>query len=96
MIQDKGDCEMPELIYKKEIEMLQKFKRDTHWFRENYEEIKKQYKGQHVAIENEEIIDSDPDYHELLRRLRKDNKDPSLIPIEYVNDRAVGYVLYNR
>jgi hypothetical protein len=85
---------MSKLVYPEEVEKLQKFKRDLSWFRANYEEIEKQYKGQHVAIEDEEIIDSDSDYHKLLQRLRyKHHKDPSSFPIEYVNDRKFGYVL---
>jgi hypothetical protein len=84
---------MAELVYREEVEKLQKFKRDIRWFRANYEEIEKAYKGQHVAVENEAIVDSDTDYHELLRRLREHNKNPSSCVIEYVSDRKLGYIL---
>jgi hypothetical protein len=85
---------MSKQVYKQEVEKLQKFKRDLSWFRANYEKIDRQFKGQHVAILHEQIIDNDVDYHNLLQKLRhKHHKNPNLFLIEYVNDRKVGYIL---
>lgn len=85
---------MSKLVYKEEIEKLQKFKRNLSRFRANYDKIKEQYKGEHVAIQDEQIVDSDIDYHNLLQKIRnKHYRNAGSFLIEYVKDREFGYVL---
>lgn len=84
---------MPELIYdEKELEKLKNFNRDLMWFKANYSEIKSHYKGQYIAIKDEEIIDSDKDVMILFERLRK-KYDTSSLVVEYINEHKAEYVL---
>lgn len=85
---------MPELIYdEKEIRKVKSFKRDLEWFKANYEQIKSQYKGQHVAIKDQAIIDSDKDVMVLFRRLRRKYDDTSSLVIEHISERKAEYIL---
>jgi uncharacterized protein DUF5678 len=85
---------MPELIYdRKELKKIKNFERDLRWFKLNYDEIKSGYKGQHVAIEDEKIIDSDRDPIILFKRLEKKYEDLSSLVVEYISEHKAEYVL---
>jgi hypothetical protein len=87
---------VPELIHdEKELEKLKNFNRDLMWFKANYDEIKSHYKGQYVAIKDEEIIDSDTDVMKLFERLRKEKKYDyvSSLVVEYINEHKAEYIL---
>ena len=55
------------------------------WFYSNYEELKRDYNNQYVAIKDRKQIDSDYTLDLLLHRLNLYNCDES-IAIEYVNN----------
>jgi len=85
---------MSELIYnEKDLTKLKNFRRDIEWFKANYESIKSEYKGQYVAIVDEEIIDNDDDVKSLLDRLEAKGIDLTTIVVEYINPYKVAYVL---
>ena len=90
---NEGEIDLPELIYdEREIEKIKRFKRDLEWFKANYEQIKSQYKGQYVAIKDQEIIDSDKDVMVLFQRL-KGKHDTSSLVVEYINEHKAEHVL---
>ena len=60
-----------------------KLKDNFEWFYSNYEELKRNYNDQYVAIKDRKQIDSDFNFDLLLRRLNLYNCDES-IAIEYV------------
>jgi hypothetical protein len=55
------------------------------WFYSNYQELKRDYNKQYVAVKEKRQIDSDYDLERLLKRLNLYNCDES-IAIEYVNN----------
>ena len=63
----------------------EKLKDNFKWFYSNYEELKRDYNDQYVAIRDRKQIDSDFNLDLLLRRLNLYNCDES-IAIEYVNN----------
>ena len=63
----------------------EKLKDNFKWFYSNYEELKRDYNDQYVAIKDRKQIDSDFNLDLLLRRLNLYNCDES-IAIEYVNN----------
>jgi Family of unknown function (DUF5678) len=94
MIQDKGDCGMPELVEKKEqLEKLKNFKSDVDWFQDNYESLKDQYKGQYVAIKNKTLLDHDNDADKLLERLSENYGDISSFVVEHIDENKYVYVM---
>ena len=63
----------------------EKLKDNFKWFYSNYEELKRDYNDQYVAIKDRKQIDSDYILDLLLHRLNLYNCDES-IAIEYVNN----------
>jgi Family of unknown function (DUF5678) len=51
-------------------ELLKSFRKNTEWFDNNYQNLKK-YDGQFIAIDRENVIDSDNDYRNLVNRIKK-------------------------
>lgn len=53
-----------------DLELLKSFRKNTEWFDNNYQSLKK-YDGQFIAIDRENVIDSDNDYQSLVNRIKK-------------------------
>jgi hypothetical protein len=51
-------------------ELLKSFRKNTEWFDNNYQNLKK-YDGQFIAIDRENVIDSDNHYRNLVNRIKK-------------------------
>ena len=64
---------------------FEKLKDNFDRFYSNYDELKRDYNSQYVAVKEKRQIDSDYDLERLLRRLNLYNCDES-IAIEYVNN----------
>jgi len=84
---------MAELILAQEIRKLKKFDADLAWFQTNYAEIKKEHKGEYVAIKNQSIIDRDKNGTALIQRLKEKYGDIGSLAIEFVSDKKFEYVL---
>ena len=76
-----------------EIRKLRKFDEDLEWFQRNYEKLKKEYKGEYVAVKNRKIIDHDKDARMLLGRLKQKYNNISSLVVEYISEHKVEYVL---
>ncbi len=63
----------------------EKLKDNFDWFYSNYEELRRDYNDQYVAIKDRKQIDSDFNLDLLLHRLNLSNCNDS-IAIEYVNN----------
>lgn len=73
------------------LQKLKTYRDDLEWFQHNYHELKKQYKGEYVAIEDEKVIAHDEDLEKVLMDLK--GKDMSKILIEHINESNPLYVL---
>jgi hypothetical protein len=62
---------------------FEKLRVNFDWFYSNYDELRKNYKSQYVAVKEKTNIDNDYDLERLLKRLNLYNCDES-IAIEYV------------
>ena len=63
----------------------EKLKDNFDWFYSNYEELRRYYNDQYVAIKDRKQLDSDFNFDLLLHRLNLSNCNDS-IAIEYVNN----------
>ncbi|KAA2280112.1 hypothetical protein [Candidatus Nitrosocosmicus sp. SS] len=63
---------------------FEKLRDNFEWFYSNYEELKRNFNNQYVAIKDKCQIDNDYDLEMLLKRLNLSNCDQS-IDIEFVN-----------
>jgi hypothetical protein len=68
-----------------EFVKYEKLKDNFEWFYSNYEQIKKGFCNQYVAVKDKSQIDNDSSLEILLKRLNLYNYDES-IAIEYVNN----------
>lgn len=84
---------MPEVMYSKELEELKEFNRDLEWFQANYEQLKRSYKGQYVAVQNRKVLGHDKNARILLRRLQLKGHDPRKLVIEFINPVHKVFVL---
>jgi hypothetical protein len=64
---------------------FEKLKDNFDWFYSNYNELKREYNSQYVAVKEKRHIDNDYDLEKLLKRLNLYNCDES-IAIEYVTE----------
>jgi nicotinamide riboside kinase len=84
---------MPELVYKKDEKRLEEFDKNIQWFQNNYNDLKKEFKGQYVAINNQEVIDHDKDYNKLLERIKEKFGGASEFVIEFISDKRFNFIL---
>lgn len=49
----------------------EKITRERRWYEAHYHELAQQYRGQHVAIHNGQVIDTDQDGRTLSKRVRQ-------------------------
>jgi hypothetical protein len=73
-------------MYEEEIKKLRQFNEDLRWFQDNYQDLKKRFRGEYVAVLHSKVIDHDKDLHKVLKRLREEKSlDTSSMVIEFIN-----------
>jgi hypothetical protein len=76
------------------LEKLRDFRTDSIWFNQHYEELKRKYKEEWVAIFHKQVIDHGKSLKILLRRLRKNYpKDAGDMVVEFVTLEEVNLIL---
>jgi hypothetical protein len=67
------------------------FESNNRWITENYENLKRKYKNQWVAVLNNAVLDCDADLKKLVTRLKKQHlKFYNKIAVEYVDSEEKG------
>mgnify|MGYP000144318968 CR=1 FL=1 len=75
------------------LRMLSRYGDNVRWIRENYEELKKFFKDEWVAVLDKKVIDHDRDLSRLVRRLREKRLNYGEIAIEYIATREIELIL---
>jgi len=79
---------------KQELQLLKGFERDSQWFHNNIDKLrKKNFTGKFVAIANEEPIASDKNIDVVIKTLEKEDKNPAYIFIEFVYPKGFTLLL---
>ena len=76
------------------VAVLSRYEENAKWLSSNYEELKKQFNGEWVAVLDKAVIDHYVDLSKLVKRLRK--KYPKLysqIAVEYVTTKELDLIL---
>jgi len=77
-----------------ELKLLKDFERDSEWFHENTNLIRKNgFTGKFVAIKNKSVISSGNDADSLMQSLEKKGENPSYIFIEFVHPEGFTLIL---
>jgi len=79
---------------KQEMQLLEGFERDSKWFHEHVNELrKKKFTGKFVAIKNEKAIASDNDLDVVIETVTKKGENPSYLFIEFVYPQGTILIL---
>ncbi|GEM_PF-1020348 len=78
------------------LEKMRNFEADDIWFNQHYEELKKKYKEEWVAVYHKQVVDHGKNLKPLLQRLRKSHPDHAgEIVIEFVTREEVMLCVSN-
>jgi hypothetical protein len=69
-------------------ELFRNSKENAEWFKENYEDLKKEYDEHWIVIENKAVIKSATTFDEILAIVKK--RDPSKVIVEYIQSDQVA------
>jgi len=76
------------------LEKMRNFQADDIWFNQHYEELKKIYKEEWVAVFHKQIVDHGKSLKILLKRLRKNHpNDAGDMVVEFVTLEEVNLIL---
>jgi hypothetical protein len=91
---EKLDCFLQDENEEVVLEKLQNFQADSIWFDQHYEDLKKKYKEEWVAVFNKQVIDHGKNLKALLRRLSKNYPhDSGDVVVEFVTLEEVNLIL---
>lgn len=76
------------------VAVLSRYEENAKWISRHYEELKKKFRDEWVAVLNGAIVDHDRELNELVRRLRKKYpKDYNEVAVEYVTAKEIELIL---
>jgi len=72
---------------------LERFSKDMDWISEKQAMLRKKFAGKYIAVAGHEVIDSDPNFETLLRKLKERGVDPGRIAIEFISREPPRLIL---
>jgi len=86
---ESGDLEMESIVA-----VLSRFEENAKWLSSHYEELKKRFKDEWIAVLNETVVDHDRELDRLVKRLRKKYSEAyNEIAVEYVTAKKMELIL---
>ncbi len=74
-----------------ELELLQRFEKDSHWFHDNINSLRKNFTWKIVAVKGGKVIASGENMEKVMGKLKEKKERPELIFMEVVYPE--GYTL---
>jgi hypothetical protein len=82
------------IVLASETDFLSDFQSNNRWIIENYDELKKQYSDQWIAVLSKTVVDHDPDLKKLVKRLKANRiKVYNQIAVEHVSSEEAEVTL---
>ncbi len=76
------------------VAVLSRYEKNAKWISRHYEELKKKFRDEWIAVLNGAIVDRDRELNKLVERLRKKYpKDYNEIAVEYVTTKEIELIL---
>ena len=72
---------------------LEQMTNDNAWFYNNFKKVQSKFEGQFIAIESKKIISSAKSVDELILKIKKMNKDPAMLLIEFVTPKGETIII---
>jgi hypothetical protein len=82
-----------QVITKERKDQFKRFDKNVEWFQSHYEELKKRYKNEYVAVDNEKVLGHDSDLERLIEKMRRKYGDLGAFVIEYLTDKKLQLIL---
>ena len=82
-----------QVITKERKEQFKRFDKNVEWFQSHYEELKKRYKNEYVAIDNKKVLGHHPNIERLIEKMRRKYGDLGAFVIEYLTDKKLQLIL---
>jgi hypothetical protein len=81
------------VVLEDELEKLKKYNKNAEWLENNYGKLKNQYKGEYVAVGNEQLIGNHKDFQILINDLHQKYNDISSFVIRQINEKQIEYII---
>lgn len=81
------------VLVEREKHKLRAFEENMDYFQDHYEELKKKYPNEYVAINDGDVIDHDCDPDALMDRLHNKYQDIGTFVVEPIIDKKIKLVL---
>lgn len=79
---------------KQELQLLEGFERDSKWFHENVDKLRKEdFTGKFVAISNEKPVAADKNIEIVIANVEKEGRNPAYTFIEFVYPKGFTLLL---
>ncbi len=76
------------------VAMLSRYEENVKWLSKHYEELKKRFRDEWVAVLKEAVVDHDRELARLVERLRKKHPEAyNEIAVEYVTAKEIELIL---
>ena len=76
------------------VAVLSKYEENAKWISKHYEELKKKYRDEWIAVLNEVVVDHNRELSKLVeRQRRKYLKNYNEIAVEYVTAKEIELIL---
>jgi Zn-finger nucleic acid-binding protein len=76
------------------VAVLSRYEENAKWISRHYDELKKKFRDEWVAVLNGSIVDYDRELNKLVERLRREHpKDYNQIAVEYVTTKEIELIL---
>ena len=72
------------VLERDDIKRIKKYEMNVRSLMSRYDELRRKYGDSHIAMQNNEIIDSDKDLRKLQSRLKRSGKPVSSFIIQYI------------
>jgi len=82
-----------QVVTKERKEQFKRFDKNVEWFQSHYEDLKKQYKNEYVAIDNKKVLGHDADIERLIEKMRRKYGDLGAFVVEYLTDKKLQLIL---
>ena len=76
------------------VVILSNYEENAKWVSSNYEQLKKEFNGEWIAVLENAVVDHDADLAKLVKRLRKQHtKVYNEMAVEYVTTKELDLIL---
>ena len=82
-----------QVVARERKDQFKRFDKNVEWFQSHYEELKRRYRNEYVAVDNEKVLGHDSDLERLIEKMRRNHGDLGAFVIEYLTNKKLQLIL---